>query len=219
VCFVRAPHVKALLHLWRVHHAQLCSPAHGTWLTAQRHKASRALAATQSRAPGSPQRATGRRPGTAAPPMAARRALLSACRAALLGPPACEPAAEAWLGAGRGLGGSLRSCVRGVKRQANEVRPAATPAIFLRLRRVLVCAARCALADGPSGCAAQVRPGNIIESDGRLCEVVKFTHAHGHGRQLGNVQARARPRAAAAAAQATARSSPRRNCRSRSGLG
>ncbi|KAK9826481.1 hypothetical protein WJX81_003658 [Elliptochloris bilobata] len=34
----------------------------------------------------------------------------------------------------------------------------------------------------------EVRTGNVIESDGRLCEIVKFLHNHGAGRQLGSIQ-------------------------------
>ena len=34
----------------------------------------------------------------------------------------------------------------------------------------------------------QVRSGNVIDLDGRLCEVLKLVHTQGHGRQLGNVQ-------------------------------
>ncbi len=36
----------------------------------------------------------------------------------------------------------------------------------------------------------QVRSGNIIDLDGRLCQILKLVHTQGHGRQLGNVQVR-----------------------------
>lgn len=39
----------------------------------------------------------------------------------------------------------------------------------------------------------QVRPGNVLEVNGRLMQVLKYQHTQGAGRQLGNVQVQRAP--------------------------
>ena len=74
---------------------------------------------------------------------------------------------------------------RGIKKQANEV----IAALFLIFTPSPLFAPR-DLTDKSFSIygALQVRPGNIIDLNGRLYEVSKLQHTQGHGRQLGNVQ-------------------------------